>query len=471
MGWFSGVLVVISLCGQHGDSWPQFRGPNAAGLASGDHRLPDQIGPEQNVLWKIALPPGHSSPIVYGERIFLTAVRGKTLLTMGLDRATGKVLWEAEAPYKQLEKIHQIGSYAQATPATDGERVVVYFGSCGLFCYDNSGKLIWHVPTGPFKNDLGAGSSPIIVGDRVILNQDHDLDSFLIAVDKHTGKTLWRVDRSEFPVGYATPVLWERAGKTQIVISGSLRVVGYDLETGRELWTVRGMARAVHMTPTVGPDGVLYAAGWTAGGDDNDRFDVPSFADMLARHDANKNGTLERDELPDGPIKERFSMIDRDKDGHITQAEYDFMKRVFNAAQNRLVAIKPGGAGDVTASHLLWAQRKHLPVVPSPLFYRDHLFLVKNGGIVTSLDARTGRPIKQERVPGGGDYYSSPVGGDGKVYLVSQGGRLTVLSAEGEWRILGRARFDEEVYATPAIVAGRIYLRTAGHLYCFGLRL
>jgi outer membrane protein assembly factor BamB len=469
MLWFSGVLLLISLCGHEGDSWPQFRGPNAAGVATGDHRLPDQIGPEQNVLWKVPLPPGHSSPIIHGERIFLTAVRGKTLLTMGLDRATGKVLWEAEAPYNQLEKIHKIGSYAQATPATDGERVVSYFGSCGLFCYDNAGKLLWHVPMGPFKNDLGAGSSPIIVGDRVILNQDHDIDSFLIAVDKRTGKTLWRVDRSEFPVGYATPVVWEQNGKAQIVISGSLRVIGYDVDTGRELWTLRSMARAVHMTPTVGPDGVLYAGGWTAGGDDNDRFDVPSFADMLARHDANKNGTLERDELPDGPIKERFSMIDRDKDGHITQAEYDFMRRVFNVAQNRLVAIKPGGAGDITTSHLLWAQRKYLPVVPSPLFYRDHLFLVKNGGIVTSLDTRTGRPVKQERVPGGGDYYSSPVGGDGKVYLVSHVGCLTVLSAEGQWRILGKARFEEDVYATPALVGGRIYLRTAGRLYCFGL--
>jgi outer membrane protein assembly factor BamB len=398
----------------------------------------------------------------------LTAVRDKALLTLALDRATGKTLWEAEAPYKHLEKIHQIGSHAQATPVTDDERVVSFFGSSGLLCYDTAGKLVWHLPMGPFKNDLGAGSSPILVGDRVILNQDHDIDSFLIAVDKRTGQILWKVDRSEFPVGYATPVLWDVGGQKQIVVSGSLRIVGYDLETGRELWTVHGMARAVHMTPTVGPDGTLYVAGWTAGGDDNDRFDVPSFADMLARYDKNGNGTLEMDELPSGPIKDRFSMIDRDKDGHITKAEYEFMKRVFDGAKNRVLAIKPGGLGDISTSHVLWSQRKHLPVVPSPLYYRGHLFLVKNGGILTTLDARTGQPIKQARIPGPGDYYSSPVAGDGKVFLVNQRGQLTVVSGEGQWRVLHKANFEEDVYDTPALVDGKIYLRTRSQLYCFG---
>lgn len=465
--WVLGVSLGSSAGAEPG-SWPQFRGPGGACIAVGNQKLPAEIGPDQNVLWKVPLPPGHSSPIVHDNRIYVTAVRGQTLLTMGLDRATGKVLWEYEAPYRQLEKIHQIGSHAQATPVTDGERVISYFGSSGLHCCDPAGKLLWHLPMGPFKNDLGAGSSPILAGDRLILNQDHDLDSFLLAVDKRTGKVLWRADRSEFPVGYATPVIWEVNGRKQVVISGSLRVAGYDLETGQELWTVRGMARAVHMTPTLGPNGFLYAAGWTAGGDDNDRFTVPSFADMLAEQDKDKNGTLEKSEMPDGPLKDRFGLIDRDKDNHITKAEYEFMKRVFDAARNRIVAIKPGGTGDVTESHVAWSQKKHLPVVSSPLLYRGHLFMAKNGGIVTTLDVRTGQPVKQERVPGGSDYYSSPVGGDGKVYLLSQRGHLTVISAEGDWQILSRARFEDEAYATPAVVDGRIYLRTAGYLYCFG---
>ncbi len=464
---FAGTLGVASAA--EPGCWPQFRGPHGAGLAEPDRPLPADIGPDRHVVWKVPMPPGHSSPIVHGDRIFLTAVRDKKLFTLGIERATGRVAWEAEAPYRRLEKIHSIGSHAQATPATDGRHVVSYFGSCGMFCYDRDGHLRWHLPMGPFKNDLGAGSSPILVGDRVILNQDHDMDSFLLAVDLETGKPVWRTDRSEFPVGYATPVVWQVAGKKQIVIAGTLRIVGYDFDTGRELWTVHGMCRAVHMTPTVGPDNTLYAAGWTAGGDADDRFDVPPFPEMLARRDANKNGTLEIDELPEGPIKQRFALIDRDKDGHVTAAEYEFMRRIFDAARNRIIAIKPGGHGDISQTYVRWEQRRYLPVVPSPLYDRGCLFLMKNGGLLTSLDAATGKPLKQGRVTGQGDFYSSPVGGDGKVYLLSQAGQLTVVSAEPQWRVLARARFGEEAFATPALVDGRIYLRTVGHLYCFGL--
>lgn len=451
--------------------WPQFRGAGGSSLAVGEQNLPAEIGPDQNVIWKTAIPPGHSSPIIAGDRIFLTAVRDQKLLTLALDRATGKVLWQAEAPYQKLEKVHQIGSHAQPTPATDGERVISFFGSSGLLCYDIAGKQLWHLPMGPFKNDLGSGSSPVLAGDLVILNQDHDIDSFLIAVDKRTGKPVWKVERSEFPVGYATPVITEVNGKKQVVVSGSLRIAGYDLATGKELWTVRGMARAVHMTPTVGPDGTIFAAGWTGGGDDNDRFKIPSFDEMLAKNDANKNGTLEKEEVTEEPLKSRFSMLDRDKDTHVTREEYDFLRRVFDKAINRIIAIKPGGQGEISESHVMWEQRKYLSVVPSPLFYQGHLFLVRPAGLLATLNARTGELVAQERLPqAGGDYYASPVGGDGKVYLLSQRGQLNVVSATGQWRELHRSRFEEEVYATPALVEGRIYLRTTGHLYCFGLR-
>src|SRR5262249_39832850 len=158
-----------------------------------------------------------------------------------------------------------------------------------------------------------------------------------------------------------------------------------------------------------GSDGTIYAAGWTSGGDETERFVVPSFDEMLEKYDKNKNGTLEYDELPAGPLKERFSMLDRDKDGHVTRAEYDFLRRVFDQARNRIIAIKPGGQGDISETHVLWSQRKYLPVIPSPLLYQGHLFLVKTGAILTTLDAKTGQPVKQERLPGGGDYYASPV--------------------------------------------------------------
>ncbi len=453
----------------HAGSWPQFHGPNATGLADSNARLPAQIGPNENVLWKIPLPPGHSSPVVHGERVFVTAVEGQTLLTIGIDRKTGKILWQAQASHQGLEKIHQIGSHAQPSPATDGQIVISLFGSCGLFCYDAHGKELWHLPLGPFKNDFGTGSSPILVGDRVILGQDHDTDSFLMALDKRTGKVLWKTDRSEFPRGYATPVVWEIAGKKQVVVVGTLRVIGYDFDTGKEIWTVRGLARITNMTPVVGTDGVLYVAAWSPGADETDRIQAPPYEELMREQDKNQNGTLELEEVSDAALKQRFTQIDRDKDHHITRLEYENMRQIFTNAQNRVLAIKPGGQGDITQSHVLWSYPKMLPYVPSPLHYQGHLFLVKDGGIVSCLEARTGKPTKQERVFGGAGYYSSPVGGDGKIYLVSQRGDLSVISASPQWEVLHRARFGEDVFATPALADGRVYLRTAGHLYCFGM--
>ena len=148
-----------------------------------------------------------------------------------------------EAPHKTLEKIHGIGSYAQPSPAADAERVVVLFGSSGLYCYDHAGKELWKQPMGPFNDEFGAAASPIIDGERVILCQDHDTESFLAAFDKRTGKELWRTDRSEFSRGYSTPVVWKVEGKKQIVVAGTLRVAGYDYDSGQELWTVRGLSR------------------------------------------------------------------------------------------------------------------------------------------------------------------------------------------------------------------------------------
>lgn len=464
----AGLSVILVTSAALAGSWPQFRGPGGSGQPDVDRPLPAEIGPDRNVVWKVDLPPGHSSPIVLGDRIYLTAVRDKKLFTLALERTSGKVVWEAEAPYKQLEQIHAIGSHAQASNATDGERVVSFFGSCGLFCYDLEGKQLWHVPLGPFKNNLGAGSSPIIAGDLVVLNQDHDIDSFLLAVDKRTGKEKWRVERPDFWVGYATPVIWTVNGKKQVVVAGSLKIVGYDLETGKEIWHIHGMARAVHMTPMVGPDNTLYVAGWTGGGDETDRFEVPTFDELLQKNDTNKNGTLEKDELPKGPLADRFSMMDRDKDGHITRAEYDFARNVFNRAMNRILAIKPGGTGDISNSHVLWSQRKYLSVIPSPQLYQGLIYMARDGGIATVIDAKTGEVKQRERLAGTGNYYASPVAGDGKVYFVSQRGDLTVAAAGAEWKVLHKDRFGEEVFGTPALVDGTIYFRTAGHLYCFG---
>ncbi|HEY7422686.1 MAG TPA: PQQ-binding-like beta-propeller repeat protein [Gemmataceae bacterium] len=449
--------------------WPQFRGPNCSGHAAGGERLPDRIGPNRNVLWKTDLPPGHSSPVVVSDRIYLTAVRDKKLLTVALDRKDGRVLWEVEAPARKLETVHGIGSHAQPSPAADNERVVSFFGSCGLFCYDRGGKLLWHRPLGPFKNDFGAGSSPILVGDRVILCQDHDQDSFLMALDKRTGATVWKTDRAEFLRGYCTPVVWDAGGRKQIVVAGTLRVAGYDLDSGKEVWTVRGIARTICMTPVIGEDGRLYVAGWSAGGDAGAPIVPEPFDRVIKRLDKNSNGKLENTELTSGPIAERFTQVDVDKDGSITRQEYERFRGLFREGRNVVLAVRPGGKGDVTASHVAWRNTRQVPFCASPLYLDGLVYTLKDGGFLSCLDAKDGELVKRDRIPGQGNYYSSPVAGDGKIYLANERGRLTVVRAGRDWCVLSTSDFEEDIYATPALADGRIYVRTAGHLYCFGI--
>jgi outer membrane protein assembly factor BamB len=466
----SSIVAILSVAVLASASdWPQFRGPHGTGCAATDDPLPVEIGPQaQSLVWKTDLPPGHSSPVVMGDRIFLTGERDGKLLTFGLDRESGKVLWEREAPYQTLEEIHNIGSHAQCTPAADAERVVVFFGSSGLYCYDHDGHPMWNVPMGPFANAFGAGSSPIIEDDFVILGQDHDQESFLMALDKRSGEVVWKTDRSEFPRNYCTPVIWNAGGRKQIVMAATLRVVGYDFDDGKELWTVRGISRMVCMTPVVGDDGNLFLAGWAAGGDETERIYVEPFDRIVESTDANGNGSFEETELPEGAILQRFEQVDRNKDGSITKAEYEYFRTLFDQGQNLILAIKPGAEGEATETAIAWKQKKQVPFCASPLYHDGLLFTVKDGGIVSCWDAKTGKPLKQQRLEAASDYYSSPSYGDGKLYLANRPGMVTVLSAAKEFEVLHTADFGEEIYASPAIAGGRIYLRTTSGLYCLG---
>jgi outer membrane protein assembly factor BamB len=450
------------------EDWPQFHGPHGSGVSQSKARLPKEIGPDKEVKWKTSLPPGHSSPVLSGDHLFLTAVDNDRLLTIGINRTNGHILWQQPAPYDKPEKIHNTGSLAQSTPATDGEIVVSFFGSSGLHAYTCDGKPLWSHRMGPFKNDFGAGSSPIIEGNFVILVQDHDVDAFIAVYDKKTGTEVWRTDRSEFMRSYASPVIWTVNGKKEIVVASTLRIVGYDLTTGTEKWTVKGVSRLVNMTPVIGPDNTLYAACWSPGSEGDDRI-PPLDIDELFANDTDKNGTIEQAEFPEHPLKRRFSQVDRNKDGHITRQEYQSVALVHAEGRNVVVAIAPGGLGDITKTHVRWEFTKQIPYCPSPLYYRGFLFMVKDGGILTVLDAESGKSLKQVRLQATGNYYASPVAGDGKVYLLSQNGELTVLSADEGWEELYTVKFDADGHATPAIADGRLYVRVGDQLYCFGL--
>lgn len=448
--------------------WPRFRGPNGSGVAA-DAELPRSFGPVHNRIWAVDVPPGFSSPIVSGDSLFLTAVEDEKLLTLRYDRNTGAELWRRECPRPRTETLDSRNHAAAASVAADGANVYVFFGDFGLISYDFDGKERWRLPLGPFDNSYGMGASPIVVDGVVVLMCDQRSGSFIVAADKNTGKVRWKRDRPDAVSGHSTPVVYETAaGKKQILAPGSFRMDAYAVETGKSEWWVYGLASEMKSVPVVGA-GLVYVAGYNVPENDaGQQIEVPPFAKALAEYDANGNKQVSRDELPEGRLRKFVGFSDGNKDGELNEAEW----RTYAAAQaseNGLRAIRPGGKGDTTATSLAWKQQRGIPQLPSPLLYEGILYLINDGGRLTLFDAETGDIIKQLRLRGAVDhYYASPVAGGGHVYFASQAGYVTVLRAGRKPSILTVNKLGDAVYATPAIADGRIYLRTASRLYCFG---
>jgi len=434
---------------------------------SSDPGLPVEVGPEKNVIWKTDLPPGHSSPILVGSRIFVTAYDRDTLLTICLDRSTGKVLWKRVAPRPRTETMQPTNSPASPTPVSDGRNVYVFFGDFGIICYGVDGDERWKAPLGPFNNANGHGSSPALFDDTLVLICDQDTDSYMIALDKDSGKVRWKVDRPEVTRGYATPGVYRpKQGPAELIVPGAYELIAYDLATGQKLWWVRGMAWQLKCVPLIDGD-IVYVNGWEIGGDTDQPTEIPPFEEILSKYDANKDGKITPDEAP-AQLKTWFWEFDLNRDGAMDAREWKFY-RAQKTAQNSVAAVRAGGRGDVTGTHVLWRYRKAVPNVPSPLLYRNVLYLVKDGGVATSLSPRTGEVLKQARLRGALDHYwASPVAGDGKVYMLSQSCKLTVLKAAGEWQTLAVNDLDDDCFSTPAIADSRLYVRTRSALYCFG---
>jgi outer membrane protein assembly factor BamB len=438
------------------------------GIASGSDALPQDFGADINRVWRVPMTSGISSPCVHGKHVFLTTFDKKSseLATVALDSETGDTLWKQVAPSTRIEAVHPIGNRASCTPACDGERVYSFFGSFGFLCYSLDGRLIWSRKLGPFQDEFGASSSPILLDDLVIVNEDHDVDCELTAFDKLTGEIRWTTPRDGFTRSYSSPILVETAVERSLVVAGSLKLVAYDIATGKPKWWVNGLSRIVDPTP-VYADGRIYVATWTPGGDSSSRIAMESYAEALKASDANGDGLIAKSELKEGPVLQRFFRIDLDQDKKLSESEWNQHSQVFELAQNTAMAIRPGGTGDVTKTNIEWTYRKGLPTVPSAIVYDNVMYMVKDSGIITSLDAKTGDLLKQGRARGPGNYYASLVAGDGKVYLASERGVITVLTAGREWSIAASHDFGERIMATPAIQDGHIYLRTDDAVYCF----
>lgn len=465
---FSAAIVIVAAAAA---DWPQFRGPNSSGVAD-DTSAPVEFGPSTNVVWKTALPPGHSSPAVAGSRIYLTAIEDEKILTFALDRGTGKILWRRDAPRPRKQVIERpANSPVSATPATDGRNAYVFFQDFGLLAYGPDGNELWRIPLGPFNNPFGHGGSPILDGDTLLMVCDADINSFLIAVDKNTGKQLWRTPRPHAQRGYATPILYRtREGAKQVIVSGSYRLSGYDLKTGKEVWWIRGLPWQIKPTPIVA-DHVVYFIGWAGESEPGDQEQVPPFNEALARLDLNKDGKFSKDEIVDARAKARFDeYLDLDDSGFLEERDWEqFRDR--RLGENALRAFKLGGEGDLTQKNFLWKVGKTLPNVPSPLLYRGVLYTLKEGGIFTSYNPATGEVLKQGRLAGAlDDYYASPIATDGRIYVVSETGKATVIQAGAQWEIVRVNDMNDGCKATPAIADGKMYLRTYSALYCFAAK-
>lgn len=463
------ILTTLPLCASllAAEDWLQFRGANSQGV-SANTNLPVEFGPQKNVLWKTPLPPGHSSPVLAGDRIFVTAYENDKLQTIALDRKTGKVQWRRDAPRPRQQELHKANTPASPSPVSDGKNVYVFFTDFGLVSYGPDGNELWKTPMGPFNNPFGMGASPVLVGNTLLQACDSESGSFFAAFDRNTGKQKWRVERPDYSRGFSTPVIYRpEGGRAQAILAGSYQLTSFDVETGQEVWFYRGLTWQLKPTPALGKD-AIYVLGWAGGSDTGQQESVPEFEDVLKMWDGDKDGKLAKAEVPDTKITKEWRGADLDDDGFLGPRDWK-MYRSRRSVQNSMQAIKLGPKGDITDTGMLWRYTKTLPNVPSPLLYGNVIYLMKEGGILTTLDARTGEVLKQARLQGAlSQYFASPVAADGKVYVVSEAGNVVVLKAAGDWEILAVNNMDDECHATPAIVEGKIYLRTHSALYCFG---
>ncbi|MEY4939780.1 MAG: hypothetical protein RIQ93_1515 [Verrucomicrobiota bacterium] len=467
------MLCAVGCCGASvefaaaREAWPQFRGANGSGIAA-DANPPLEFGPTEAVRWSVPIPWSPSSPVVWDDRIFLTTFHDGQLEVRCHDRTDGNLRWARPIKAEQIEDHHRLdGSPAASTPATDGTLVVSYFGSFGLICHDLAGVEQWRqpMPVALSVGQYGSGTSPIIVGQTVLLARDQFRYSALLAFDLKSGRKLWEAPRPEVSGSFGTPAYWRNDGVDEVVLAATGHLKGYEVKTGVERWSVGGITGTICTSPVAG-EGLIFFAGFS-----NHVVDTssPSWDEFRKRYDTNGDGEVAHEEIP-LERRDYWRGLDRNRDGKFTQEDWGIGKAQAVHFENVLVAVKPGGRGDVSDTHVVWKFRRALPYVPSPLIYEGRIYFVKDGGIISSLDVHTGDPFyAQERIPANGNYYASPVAAAGRIYVTSLPGKITVLKAGGtKPEVLHVADFGVRILATPAIVGESLYVRTATHLWAFG---
>lgn len=497
MSWKSLIVVLLVLgaftamsgkaAAQGGPAWPQFRGPNTSGIAADGTSPPTEFAPGKRMLWKAPLQAGHSSPVVWGDRIFLTSADADTkkLETLCLSAKDGSVIWRHAVTAPELEYRFSVNGFASPSAVADAERVYAYFGSYGIVALDHSGKLQWELKMPTPVAQFGTGTSPVVVDDLLVINRDEAKGGHLLALDKRTGKEVWKGMYSEQPLlGFSksTPVLW----KDQLIVHRGSSIDSFAVKTGKRVWWVN--------TPTTGTSSVvfgpdaIFASTWSTYGEADQRAPVPTFDALLKDNDKNTDGKLAVTELPllmpvvkrpdvssdiQG-VEVRLNMyagrIDSNRDGIVQPEEWSGILQWFDErgrAEHGMIAIRPTGEGDLTGQ-IAWRVSTSVPEVPSPLYYEGRVYMIRNGGVITAMDAQSGKVLYRARLGAPGPYYSSPIAAGGHLYIGSGEGVMTVWKPGDTLDVVSRNDLGEPIFATPAAVGKRLYVRTERALYAFG---
>jgi len=487
------LLALSCRCAMAQSNWPQFRGPNGQGVAAAD-RIPIHFSPETNVLWKTPVPAGHSSPVIWNDHIFLTACEPSDkneLMTLAIGRKEGRILWKQVVPSEPQAEFHPLNNPASSTPAADEKHVYVYFGTYGLLCYDHAGKKVWQRKIAAPKSKYGMATSPILYKDTVIVVLDDDGGSSrLLAVQRDTGETVWEQQRSLFKANWSTPMIFHHGEVDELVVLGSKRLTSYNPSTGEEIWWAGGFPPETVGVPVTG-EGLLFASAAALGGRGDDKFDAAATWKLtIEQFDRNHDNQIQREEMTEGfafiqrpelpkdnpgyalPVRDMDTLLkifDHNKDGVISEKEWMETMSGFAAFSHpNLVAIRPGATNDARPSHLAWEMQRGIPEVPSLLYCRGKLYLLRDGGLLTCLEASTGTEIFRERIGAPGQYIASPIAAGDKIVVASTSGVVTVIQVDEKLKVLARNDFKEQIFATPAIVENKIYLRTEANLYALG---
>jgi len=474
------ALLALSCSSNKNDQlWPQFRGVNGAGVASNTSKPPITFG-DQNLKWETEIPNGVSSPIIWEDKIFVTGYVDslKELQTLCLDRKNGKKLWVASVVPDTLEKFSQISSPAQGTPITDGERVISYFGSCGLFCYDMNGKILWSYPLRSSTSWYGSANSPIMIEDKVILLIDSDSEHSVRSINKVTGELIWKSIFSTpmftGPTGHSTPLI----NDSVIFIHRLCEINAVSLKDGSEIWNYKIITSGTS-SPIIAGDKVVVSC-WQNFSEEERRGMLPDFDALIEAYDKDKNRLISQDEIPDhlilytrpeisdlpgatNSVKPFFGFFDSNNDQLSSRKEWEagveLIKTLYKPAG--LIALNLSSKGSIQEDKAIWRVEKNMPEVPTPIFYNNRIYTIKDGGVMTCINPQTGNVIYSKRIGNSGSYISSPIAANDNLYIINAKGRMKIIKASDKYEEIGSYDFKENVLATPALSGKYFYIRTS----------